>query len=157
MILNISHIAIAVRDMEAALRFYRDVLGLFVSADWVQELKASVSGEAITGGRDITRRCVWLRWTEAGGDAPGIALDEMMNSDAYDRRADLFDLGIHHMSFWVDDIDAIIDRARDLGFEITKPHTASTADYGEREGGSIRSVFLRDADRNLIQCDMRVA
>ena len=156
MILSYSHIAIAVTDMDAALGFYRDVLGMTVSADWMQELKSSRSA-TITGGRDIRRRCVWLRWAGMGGHLPGLALDQMYSPVPPDRRAELFDLGINHVAFWVDNIDEIIARAHAGGFEVLHPHEAKSADYGEPEGSIIRSVFLRDPDGNLIQCDMRIA
>jgi catechol 2,3-dioxygenase-like lactoylglutathione lyase family enzyme len=156
MILNYSHIAIAVTDMDAALDFYCEVLGMSVSADWMQELKAEKSGE-ITGGRDIKRRCVWLRWSGIGGSQPGLALDQMFSPEPPDHRAELFDLGVNHIAFWVDNIDEIMERARANDYEVLRPHEAKSADYGEPEGSTIRSVFLRDPDRNIIQCDMRIS
>lgn len=153
-VLAVSHIAIGVTDMERALKFYRDVLGLRVDADWRQRLTED-EGRELHGGRAIDRRCVWLRW----GDGPyqsAINLDELRTPQPADRRADIYDLGVHHISLWVDDIDPIIERARALGFPVIMPHVSDTAPYGEPPGGKIRSVFLPDADGNLIQCDCRV-
>jgi catechol 2,3-dioxygenase-like lactoylglutathione lyase family enzyme len=154
-VLGYSHVSIAVTDMDAALGFYRDVLGLTVDADWTQDLYASQSA-SLSGPRDITRRCVWLRWPGADkGTGAGLALDQMITPKPADNRAELYGLGIHHFAFWVDDIDAVRARAQAAGTPILKPHTTTTENYGEKEGGFIRSVFFRDPDGNLIQCDMR--
>lgn len=56
----------------------------------------------------------------------------------------------------MDDIDGIIARALEGDFEVIMPHESPTTLYGEPPGGTIRSVFLRDADENLVQCDQRV-
>jgi catechol 2,3-dioxygenase-like lactoylglutathione lyase family enzyme len=153
-VLGVSHMALAVTDMEAAFGFYRDVLGLRIDADWTQELTIERSGE-VTGGRAIRRRTAWLRWDPLGEHTAALTLDQMLSPEPADRRAEAFDLGIHHLAFWVDDIDAVIERARAGGFAVIKPHVATTENYGEPAGGQIRSVFLRDPDGNLVQCDMR--
>src|SRR5690606_22027101 len=88
-VLAVSHIAIGVTDMERALKFYRDVLGLRVDADWRQRLTED-EGRELHGGRAIDRRCVWLRW----GDGPyqsAINLDELRTPQPADRRADIYD------------------------------------------------------------------
>ena len=71
------------------------------------------------------------------------------------RGGKLFDLGIHHFSFWVDDIDSITARVEAAGFDVILPHTTDTKEYGEAPGGRIRSVFLRDPDGNFVQLDQR--
>lgn len=152
-VLAVSHIAIGVTDMERALTFYRDVLGLRVDADWRQRLGED-EGRELHGGRAIDRRCVWLRWG-SGEHQSAINLDELHAPQPADRRAGIYDLGVHHVSLWVDDIDGIIARARAGGFAVIMPHESPTAPYGEPPGGTIRSVFLKDADGNLVQCDQR--
>ena len=63
--------------------------------------------------------------------------------------------GSYHFAFWVDDIDGIIARARAGGFDVIMPHESPTHYYGEPEGNIIRSVFMRDPDGNVVQCDQR--
>ena len=53
----VSHIAVGVSDMDASLRFYRDLLGLDVTADLMEEF--TEGSEA----RPVKRRAVYLRWT----------------------------------------------------------------------------------------------
>jgi catechol 2,3-dioxygenase-like lactoylglutathione lyase family enzyme len=153
-VLAVSHIAIGVADMDRALGFYRDVLGLRVDADWRQQLGED-EGRELHKGRAIDRRCVWLRWGE-GPHRSAINLDELHSPAPADRRADIYDLGLHHVALWVDDLDAIVERARLAGGEVIMPHVSPTEPYGEPPGGRIKSVFLKDPDGNLIQCDQRL-
>lgn len=152
-VMAVSHIAVGVTDMDRALDFYRDVLGLRVDADWRQQMSED-QGLELHGGRAIDRRVVWLRWGDGEHDA-AIALDELHSPKPADHRAGIYDLGTHHFALWVDDVDEIIERARAKGYEIIMPHFAGTETYGEAPGGQIQSVFLKDADGNLVQCDRR--
>jgi catechol 2,3-dioxygenase-like lactoylglutathione lyase family enzyme len=153
-VLAMSHIAIGVTDMERALPFYRDVLGLRVDADWRQQLGED-EGRELHKGRAIDRRCVWLRWGD-GPNQSAINLDELLAPQARDRRADIYDLGVHHVSLWVVDVDGIVERAKAIGCDVIMPHISPTEPYGEPAGGRIQSVFLKDPDGNLIQCDRRL-
>ncbi len=151
---GVSHIAVGVTDVDAALTFYRDVLGMEVTADYFQDLPPD-RGPELHKGRHIKRRQVWLRW--GGGEhASALTLDQLQEPIPADTRADIYDLGVHHFSFWVDDVDAVVGRASAAGFDVIMPHTAATETYGEPPGRRIQSVFLRDPDGNLVQCDRRV-
>jgi len=86
-----------------------------------------------------------------------IALDEMSLGGPADHRADIYDLGIHHIGLWVDNIQEIVQRAREGGHPVVMPHTSSPDGYGDDDAeGRIASVFLRDPEGNLIQCDQRI-
>jgi len=154
-VLGASHLAIGVVDMDRALPFYVDVLGFSVTSDFQQEMTPDQAPE-LHRGRQIRRRQVWLRQS---GDplAMAIALDELSSGDPADRRADIYDIGIHHVGLWVNDVFAIVARARAAGVDVVLPHTAPADAYGDQSGGRIASVFLRDPDGNLIQCDQRIA
>ncbi|MBY0400656.1 VOC family protein, partial [Myxococcota bacterium] len=60
---NVSHIAVGVRDMDRSLAFYRDVLGLHVSLDAIEELPS------IAGSPPLRRRGVYLRWREGSDES----------------------------------------------------------------------------------------
>jgi catechol 2,3-dioxygenase-like lactoylglutathione lyase family enzyme len=152
-VLGVSHVAIGVTDMDAALAFYRDVLALEVTADWTQRLSAE-QGPELHGGRAIERRLVWLRWSNGLHEA-ALALDQLLSPEPADKRAELYDLGTHHVALWVSDVDAVIARARAGGHPVLMPHTTGAENYGEPAGLKIHSVFLRDPDGNLVQCDQR--
>ena len=53
-----SHVAIGVRDMEVALPFWRDVVGLRVSLDTIEEMPQG------DGKPTAQRRAVYMRWDD---------------------------------------------------------------------------------------------
>ena len=148
-VLAVSHIAVGVRDMERALRFYRDVIGLQVTSDRLQKFTS------FTSGQPVARRGVFLRWRN-GPHESFVVLDQLLPEAAPGKALELFDLGAHHFSFWVDDVDQIVARAEAGGFPVIFPHVTDTEDYGEPRGGRVKSAFLRDADGNFVQVDQRV-
>jgi len=154
-VIGVSHLPIGVLDMDRVLPFYTRVLGFRVVSDFVQDIGAD-QGRELHGGRHIRRRQVWLRQEETAHSF-AIALDEMSVGGAADRRADIYDIGIHHIGLWVDNIEEIVQRARDGGHPVIMPHTSSPDGYGDDAAeGRIASVFMRDPEGNLIQCDQRI-
>lgn len=151
---GVSHVAIGVRDIDKVLPFYINVLGLQVTADYVQEVAADQAVE-LHGGRHILRRQVWLRQSK-DRHATAVTLDQLMRPVPADHRAEIYDLGVHHVGFWVDDVEAIVERAKRGGHPIIMPHTSPPQAYGDDSDGRIASVFLRDPEGNLIQCDQRI-
>jgi len=145
----ISHVAVGVRDMERSLRFWRDALGLRVKLDSVEDLPG-VSGEHAR-----RRRAAYLGWSE-GPHESFVVLDQPLSLEPYGEPARLFQTGVHHFSFWVDDIAGIVARVRAAGFEVLfEPATGDTVAYGEPPGGKVLSTFLRDPDGNYVQLDQR--
>jgi len=146
---NVSHIAIGVRNMETSLPFWTDVVGLHVTLDTIEEF--TIGGEA------VRRRGVYLRDRE-GPDEPFVVLDEQLTRDKTGDAKPLFDIGVHHFGFWVDDIDGIAGRARSAGVPIIvepSERGADTVTYGEPPGGLVRAMFVRDPDGNTVQFDQR--
>jgi catechol 2,3-dioxygenase-like lactoylglutathione lyase family enzyme len=146
----VSHVAIGVRDMERSLRFYRDAIGLRMKLDTIEELPG------FAGAQARKRRAVYLGLGE-GPQASFVVLDLPLSSEPSGEPARLFQTGIHHFSFWVDDIDAIVARVRAGGFEVLfEPAVSDTRAYGEAPGGKVRSTFLRDPDGSYVQLDERL-
>ena len=144
---NVSHIAIAVRDMDGALPFWTEVVGLHVTLDTIEEFAMS--------GRTVRRRAVYLRQRE-GAHEPFLVLDQPCEGVAPGDVKAMFDLGVHHFGFWVDDIDEIAERARVSGAPILSgPVTTDSLRYGEAAGNSVRTLLVRDPDANVIQFDQR--
>ena len=94
--------------MERALAFYRDVLGLRVRADQEEELP-EMGGEPAR-----KRRAVYLCFDE-GPHASFVVLDQQLTVEPFGEPARLFQTGVHHFAFWVDDLDARVERARSAG------------------------------------------
>ncbi|MEE8312745.1 MAG: VOC family protein [Myxococcota bacterium] len=147
---GISHVAIGVTDMERSLRFYRDVIGLRVKADLIEELPA------LGGSEPSKRRGVYMGWSE-GPHESFVVLDQQLSVEPFGSPSQLFSVGTHHFSFWVDDIDDVVQRASDAGFEVVMPPAiGDTKAYGEPPGGQVKSAFLRDPDSNNVQLDQRM-
>ncbi len=148
----VSHIAVGVRDMEAALGFYRDVLGLRVTADKIEEFAQG------PGQSPAKRRAVYLRWVD-GPHASFVVLDQQITREVAGEPAQLFQMGCHHFAFWVDDLDAMMQRVRAAGVTVAlggdEGPVSDTVMYGEPPGGRVRSVFLRDPEGNYVQLDQR--
>src|SRR5215470_15111906 len=90
MIKAVSHVAVGVRDMERALRFYRDVLGLRVRADLMEEIPP-MNGKPAT-----KRRGVYMAWGE-GPQESFLVLDQQ--DQQFGDPAQVFQVGIHHFGF----------------------------------------------------------
>ena len=145
----ISHVAVGVRNMDRALRFYRDALGLRVKLDTIEEIPG------FEGSEPRKRRAAYLGWSE-GPHESFVVLDEPLSGAPTGEPARLFQTGIHHFSFWVDDITAIVARVRAAGFTVLfEPGVGDTVAYGEAPGGKVLSTFLLDPDGNYVQLDQR--
>lgn len=147
----VSHIAVGVRDMSAALRFYRDFLGLTVSLDQ-HEQRGLERGD---GSAQSGRRAVYLRLADHD-DASFLVLDQQLDHDAEGGPRNLFDAGFHHVAFWADGLDGLVAAAAGAGVSIVHgPTWEDSASWGESTGHLIRTVIFRDPDGNLVQVDSR--
>ena len=145
----ISHVAVGVRDMERSLRFYCDSIGLRVKLDTVEEIPG------FAGSEPRKRRAAYLGWSE-GPHESFVVLDQPLTTAPSGEPARLFQTGIHHFSFWVDDIAGIVARMRAGGQTVLfEPGVGDTIAYGEAPGGKVLSTFLRDPDGNYVQLDQR--
>ncbi len=96
----LDHIGIAVDDLEKALGFYREGLGLKV------ELTESVPSQAVRA-HFIEAGNVKLELLEATSDASPIAR-------SIERRG----VGLHHITFRVDDLVEALDYLRERGVQL---------------------------------------
>ena len=145
----ISHVAVGVRDMERSLRFWRDALGLRVKLDTVEELPG------VSGAPARKRRAAYLGWSD-GRHESFVVLDQPLSEAPAGEPARLFQTGVHHFSFWVDDIAQAVARVRAAGFEVLfEPAEGDSVAYGEAPGGKVLTTFLRDPDGNYVQLDQR--
>jgi catechol 2,3-dioxygenase-like lactoylglutathione lyase family enzyme len=149
-ILGISHVAVGVSDMERSLRFYRDLVGLRVTLDTV---------EGAFGGDPAAyrRRAVYLR----AGDGPTaffVVLDQQLDREPFGTPPRILQLGTHHFSFWVDNLEEIFERLVAENFRvIVGPTPADAAAYGEAAGsGRVLTAIVKDPDGNPVQLDQRL-
>lgn len=150
-VLGVSHVAVGVADMDRALTFYRDLVGLQVDLD--------IEESGFGRNRDQKRRAVYLRSPdEAGPHRSFIVLDQQLTREPFGAPPRLFQLGTHHFSFWVDDLEARLQRIVDAGFSvIVPPSVADAVAYGEEKGsGKYLTAIVRDADGNPVQFDQKL-
>jgi glyoxylase I family protein len=141
--LGMSHIAMCVRNLERSLEFYRDLLGLRVVKDALQN--------TTTGGlphlyrdRHAQRRVVHLQ----GPGMPVLVMTEHPGDTIGGEPIMLDQVGISHLSFTVADVEALTERLLARGAE-----TCGPADAFKDAQGRIRTVFFRDPDGILVQFD----
>lgn len=123
--LSLDHIAITVQDMDRAVGFYRDVLGL------------EVLGQLMLS--DDTLKLVFLQAGAARLELFAFT-EEGRRNDASDRNEDL---GYKHLAFSVDDVDAVSARLQEHGVNFTVEPTDAA--------GGVRLAFFRDPDGNLLE------
>lgn len=115
MLRRISHLGIAVNNLEAAIRLYRDVFGLEPAHRWVAE-------------KDRMEACSF------SVDGIEIELMQPLEPDSpvgrfIARRGE----GIHHVAFKVEDVAEALHRAQGSGLE--------TVDQEPRPGGDGRTLI----------------
>lgn len=135
--------------MDRSLHFYRDLLGLRVDADQPEDV-------ARRAGPPNKRRAVYLRFDD-GPHASFVVLDQQLDHPHQNDPLRPFDIGVHHFSFWVDDLADIVERMRADGVNVAmEPNVGDTRLYGEPAGGKVLTAFLRDPDGNWVQLDQRL-
>jgi catechol 2,3-dioxygenase-like lactoylglutathione lyase family enzyme len=151
---GVSHVAVGVRDIDKALTFYRDVLGLRVRFDEVEDWAA------LKEAPQSHRRAVYLEYCDYRGNpsASFIVLDQQVGRDPFGQPSEFYQIGIHHFGFWVDDMDALAERARVAGMApFYGPTTADDKGFGEAPGRQHRTALFRDPEGNIIQCEQRLS
>jgi catechol 2,3-dioxygenase-like lactoylglutathione lyase family enzyme len=142
---RVSHIAICARDMDRSLEFYRDVLGMVVEADRMQDTTVGGLSYVYKHPRK-TRRQVRLAF------APGAKLTLTMTSHPGEEPdggpIKLDQIGISHISFTVNDVRALAEELAAKGVQLAGPLDSFTNDRSQAS-----SIFVYDPDGILVQFD----
>ena len=148
---GVSHVAVGVSDMERALVFYRDLIGLRVTLDTVEG-----GGVDDLVGAD-RRRAVYLRAAD-GPEASFVVLDQQLDRQPFGSPPRILQLGTHHFSFWMDDVQGTFEQMVANGFRpIISPTEADSLAYGEPAGsGRVLTAIVKDQDGNPVQLDQRL-
>ena len=143
---GVSHIAVCVRNLDRSLAFYRDILGMRVDFDEVQD--TTTGGlPSVYKNRRKTRRTVHVRYGP-GQTAPSLVLTSHPGEDSDGTPIKLDQVGISHMSFTVSDVKALAEELVSKGVEMAAPLEAFTV-----LDGRVSSIFVFDPDGILLQFD----
>ncbi|PKB82711.1 MAG: hypothetical protein BZY88_03790 [SAR202 cluster bacterium Io17-Chloro-G9] len=143
---GVSHIAICVRDLDKSLAFYRDILGMKVTADRMQDTTTGGLPQVYKHPRR-TRRQVRLTYGE--GDAtPSLTMTSHPGEDPDGEPIKLDQVGISHLSFSVKDTKALSEELASKGVQFPGPLEARTDAQG-----NLSSFYVYDPDGILIQFD----
>lgn len=143
---GISHIAICVRDLDQSLEFYRDILGMRVLADQIQDTSTGGLPHVYKHPRK-TRRQVRLAYGE-GNTKPTLTMTSHPGDDPDGDPIQLDQIGISHLSFAVGDVKALAAELTAKGVKLAGPMDGFTNSQGE-----VSSIFVYDPDGILVQFD----
>ena len=129
---TLDHIGIAVRDLDEALAFYRDALGLEVG-----------------GLEEVPSEHVRARFVPIGEAALEL-LEATSAASAIARSIERRGPGIHHITLRVDDIEAALAGLRDRGVRLVDEHPRPGA------GGS-RVAFIHPSAAQGVLIELKEA
>ena len=141
---GVSHIAVCVRDLEKSLAFYRDILGMRVTFDEVQDTTTGGLPHIYKHPRQ-TRRTVHVRYGE-GHTIPSLVLTSHPGDSPDGDPIKLDQVGISHISFGVHNVKALADELTAKGYELAGP-----AESFLNAAGEMRSIYVFDPDGILVQ------
>ena len=142
----ISHIAICVADLDKSLEFYRDILGMRVVADRMQDTTSGGLPHVYQRQRK-TRRQVRLAYG-SGDTKPTLTMTSHPGDDPDGAPIKLDQIGISHLSFTVGDVKALAGELTARGVQLAGPMDGFTNAQGE-----VSSIFVYDPDGILVQFD----
>ena len=141
----ISHIAVCVRDLDRSLVFYRDILGMTVSLDAIQDTSTGSRAYTYKHHRD-TRRVVHLGW--GNGAEPYLVMTCHPSGQPDGEPIKLDQIGVSHYSFTVDDAAGLANELVAKGVEIPGGIEA----FKNKEG-KLSAFYVADPDGILVQFD----
>ena len=142
---SISHIAVCVRDLDRSLAFYRDILGMTVTLDAIQDTRGGSRTQTYKHQRD-TRRVAHVRWAESQEPYLVMTCHPEDRTDGDPIKLD--QVGVSHFSFTVDDLPALADELIAKGVEIPGGIDTFKNSYGD-----LNSFYALDPDGILVQFD----
>ena len=141
----ISHIAVCVRDLDRSLAFYRDILGMTVTLDSVQDTRGGSRTQTYKHQRD-TRRVAHLRWD--GSQEPYLVMTCHPGGQTDGNPIKLDQVGVSHFSFTVDDLPGLAEELLAKGVDIP-----GGIDTFKNAQGALSSFYVLDPDGILVQFD----
>ena len=144
---RIDHVGITVSDVDRALGFYRDVLGLRVIAD------ATVTEPEVAellGFDSVELRVADLD----SGDGRIVELIQYVQPKGRRIAYESYDSATAHVAFTVDDLAAVRERIMSTGNTIVSRHPITINEPGGAFDGAI-CLYVRDPDGAILELVQR--
>ncbi len=144
---GIDHVNIVVSDLERSVRFYTQLLGFQetkraqLTGDWI---------EAIAGLAGVVADCVYLDLPGTGPRVELLCYQEPIGANL-PQTACANTVGLRHMAFRVDDIEALHARLEAAGVTFIGPPTAVPGDQVKHAEGQKRLCYFHDPDGVLLE------
>jgi catechol 2,3-dioxygenase-like lactoylglutathione lyase family enzyme len=142
---GVSHIAVCVRDVDKSLAFYRDILGMKVTKDEVQDTSQGGLPHTYKHPRK-TRRTVYV--TYGVESSPFLVLTSHPGDQADGQPIKLDQIGVSHLSFTVANLKALADELVSKGVQLAGGVNA----FADAQG-NVNTFFAYDPDGILVQFD----
>lgn len=142
MLRGVHHAGVTVSNLDRALTFYRDVLGLevFVVAERRNETIGAIVG--------YPGAAVKLAFCGVPGDSARIELLEYLEPRGDGPDGETFRPATGHVCFRVDDIDGLYQRVVQAGFS---PRSAAPITITEGPNTGARAFYVRDPDGYTVE------
>ena len=134
----IRHTGIVVSDMQASLRFYRDLLGMEVWADFKDD---SQMVQDVTG---VTEANLWMIKLKAADGVSIELLQYLSHPQPVPAPRRACDVGCNHVALQVDDLDALHEKLVAEGIEFNVAPTISSE-------GFAKITYCRDPEGVLVE------
>lgn len=144
---RIDHVGITVSDLDRALSFYRDLLGLHLIADTtVSEPEVA----ELLGLESVVLRIADLD----SGDGRIVELIQYLQPKGRRAVYESSDSATAHVAFTVDDLAALIERLRSGGVTIVSRRPITISEPGGAFDGAI-CLYVRDPDGLILELVQR--
>jgi len=138
-----AHVGITVSDMDRAIHFYRDVLGLNLVGDVTF---AGEEADSLTQEKGAQLRAVYLRSSEEPKGAPIELLHFVTPKAEGEPYAGIRNPGITEVAFWVKDIEETYTKLKAHGVPFY-----STPQLFDLDGYKVKAVYFRDPDGTTLE------
>ena len=142
MLKGVHHAGVTVSDLERALTFYRDLLGLEM---FVQMTRTDHTIGEICGYPGAQLK---IAFCGVPGDTARVELLEYIVPSGEGIKPETFQAGSGHVCFRVDDIDALYQRIADAGYQ---PRSAAPVTISEGANAGARAFYVRDPDGYTVE------
>ncbi len=143
-----AHVGITVSDMERAVHFYRDLLGLKVVGDVTF---AGEEADVLTQEKGTRLRAVYLRSVEEAKGAPIELLHFISPVAEGSPYPGIKNPGITEVAFWVKDIERTYTELKTQGVQFY-----SAPQLFDLDGYKVQAVYFRDPDGTTLELIQRV-